>query len=110
MDGRMVSHSNDESMKKVEYSMKEIHEVRSSMNMMYIGDLLSKLGECSCSCVDGASWSIDVDTGESAISTTLNAATTGIGETTMVGGLKYSSNMGWNKRSQSFLFGGLQGC
>ncbi|GKE49310.1 hypothetical protein Tco_1480568, partial [Tanacetum coccineum] len=63
-----------------------------------------------CSCVDGilvdgASWSIDVDTGESAISTALGATSTRIGETTMVGGLKYSSNMGWNKRSQSSLFG-----
>nr|GEW72231.1 hypothetical protein [Tanacetum cinerariifolium] len=70
---------------------------------------------CSCSCVDGilvdgASWSIDVDTGESATSTALGAAATGIGETTIVGALKYSSNIGWNKRSQSYLFGGSQGC
>ncbi|GKF76100.1 hypothetical protein Tco_0225544, partial [Tanacetum coccineum] len=33
------------------------------------------------------SWSIDVDTGESAKSTTLGAAVTGTGETTIVGGL-----------------------
>ncbi|GJR86190.1 hypothetical protein Tco_0210201 [Tanacetum coccineum] len=45
--------------------------------------------------VDGASWSIDVDTGESAKSTALGAATTGTGETTIVGGLKYSSNIGY---------------
>ncbi|GJX56880.1 hypothetical protein Tco_0286777 [Tanacetum coccineum] len=51
--------------------------------------------ECSCSCVDGilvdgASWLIDIDTGESAKSTALGAATTGTGETTIVGvlGLK----------------------
>ncbi|GJZ89158.1 hypothetical protein Tco_0660940, partial [Tanacetum coccineum] len=49
-------------------------------------------------------------TGESAISTTLGVGATGTRETAMVGGLKYSSNMGWNKRSQSSLFGRLQGC
>ncbi|GKD08806.1 hypothetical protein Tco_1188491, partial [Tanacetum coccineum] len=58
---------------------------------------------------DGVSWSMDVDTSESAISTALGAAATGTGETTIVGGLKYSSNKGWNKVSQSSLFGGLQG-
>ncbi|GKF95030.1 hypothetical protein Tco_0284730 [Tanacetum coccineum] len=46
---------------------------------------------------NGASRSIDVDTGDSDISTALGSTTTGTGETTMVGGLKYSSNMGWNK-------------
>nr|GEU57830.1 hypothetical protein [Tanacetum cinerariifolium] len=53
----------------------------------------------SCYCidgihVDGASWSIDVDTSESAISAALSAAATGTEETTIVRGLKYSSNMG----------------
>nr|GEW41137.1 zinc finger, CCHC-type, retrotransposon Gag domain protein [Tanacetum cinerariifolium] len=47
---------------------------------------------------DGVSWSMDVDTGESTISTALGAAATGTVETTIVGGLKYSSNKGWNKR------------
>nr|GEW16607.1 hypothetical protein [Tanacetum cinerariifolium] len=74
---------------------------------------LEMVGECSCSCVDGilvdgASWSMEVDTGESAKSTTLGAAATGSGETRIVGGLKYSSNIGWNKRSQSSLCGGIQ--
>nr|GEV31591.1 hypothetical protein [Tanacetum cinerariifolium] len=55
--------------------------------------------ECSCSCVneilvDGAYWSINVDTRESAKSTALGAATTGTRETTNVRGLKYSSNIG----------------
>ncbi|GKB53381.1 hypothetical protein Tco_0904134, partial [Tanacetum coccineum] len=45
---------------------------------------------------DGASWSMDVDTCESAISTALGAVATGTGETTIVGGLKYSLNKGWN--------------
>nr|GEW55638.1 hypothetical protein [Tanacetum cinerariifolium] len=53
------------------------------------------LGECSCSCidgilVDGASWSIDVDTSESAKSTALGAASTGTRETAIIGGLKHS--------------------
>nr|GEV12081.1 hypothetical protein [Tanacetum cinerariifolium] len=48
--------------------------------------------ECSCSCVDviivdGASWSIDVDTGELAKSTALGAAASGTGEVEIVGGL-----------------------
>ncbi|GJU94900.1 hypothetical protein Tco_1319656 [Tanacetum coccineum] len=69
--------------------------------------------ECSCSCVDGilvdgASWSIDVETGESAKSPAHGALATGTGELAIVRGLKYSSNMGWNKRSQSSLGGGLQ--
>nr|GFA74836.1 retrovirus-related Pol polyprotein from transposon TNT 1-94 [Tanacetum cinerariifolium] len=56
------------------------------------------LGECSCSCIDGiltdgASWSIDVDTGESAKSTALGAAAIGTRETSNVGGLKYSSKI-----------------
>nr|GEV15766.1 reverse transcriptase domain-containing protein [Tanacetum cinerariifolium] len=55
-------------------------------------------GECSCSCVDGilvdgASWSIDVDIGELAKSIALYAASTGTGDTTIVGGLKYSLNI-----------------
>nr|GEY40246.1 RNA-directed DNA polymerase, eukaryota, reverse transcriptase zinc-binding domain protein [Tanacetum cinerariifolium] len=55
--------------------------------------------ECSCSCVDGilvdgASWLIDVDTGELTKSTALGAASTGTGETALDGGLKYSSNIG----------------
>nr|GEY31871.1 hypothetical protein [Tanacetum cinerariifolium] len=56
-------------------------------------------GEFYCSCVDGivvdgSSWSIDVDTGESAKSTALGATTTGTGETSIDGGVKYSSNIG----------------
>nr|GEV74974.1 reverse transcriptase domain-containing protein [Tanacetum cinerariifolium] len=58
--------------------------------------------------ISSASWLIDVDTGESAISTTLGAEATGTREIALDGGLKYSLNMGWNKRSQSSLFGGLQ--
>nr|GEX59317.1 copia protein [Tanacetum cinerariifolium] len=58
-------------------------------------------GECSCSCIDGilddgASWSIDVDTGESAKSTALGTVVTGTGETAIVRGLKYSSNIGFD--------------
>ncbi|GKB11914.1 hypothetical protein Tco_0845837 [Tanacetum coccineum] len=49
------------------------------------------------------------DTCESAKSTSLYAIATGTGETTLVGGLKYSSNISWNKRSQSFLIGGYIG-
>nr|GEU35535.1 putative reverse transcriptase domain-containing protein [Tanacetum cinerariifolium] len=52
--------------------------------------------------------SIDVDTCELAISTALGSTAIVTGETTIVRGLKYSSNMGWDKRSQSSLFGGLQ--
>nr|GEX06933.1 uncharacterized mitochondrial protein AtMg00810-like [Tanacetum cinerariifolium] len=58
--------------------------------------------------VDGASWSIDVDTCQLAKSTTLSAATIRTGETSIVGGLKYPSNIGWNKISQSSLGGGIQ--
>ncbi|GJV89849.1 hypothetical protein Tco_1533787 [Tanacetum coccineum] len=36
------------------------------------------------------------------------AAATGTVDTTIVGGLKYSSNKGWNKVSHSSLFGRLQ--
>nr|GEW71341.1 reverse transcriptase domain-containing protein [Tanacetum cinerariifolium] len=53
-------------------------------------------------------WSIDVDTGDSVVTTALSVAATGTRETTMVRGLKYSSNMGWKKRSQSSLLSGLQ--
>nr|GEZ02647.1 retrotransposon protein, putative, Ty1-copia subclass [Tanacetum cinerariifolium] len=42
---------------------------------------------------DGASWSIDANTSESAKSTALGAVATGTGETTIVVGLKYSSNI-----------------
>ncbi|GJU09699.1 hypothetical protein Tco_1132095 [Tanacetum coccineum] len=38
---------------------------------------------------------IDVETGDSVVSIALGAAATGTGETVVVGGLKYSSNMGW---------------
>nr|GEV98135.1 hypothetical protein [Tanacetum cinerariifolium] len=62
---------------------------------------LKRIGEkwYQRSCVDGmlndgASWSIDVDKGKSAISTALGAAATRTIETTIVGGLKYSSNKG----------------
>ncbi|GKE21873.1 hypothetical protein Tco_1433385, partial [Tanacetum coccineum] len=58
--------------------------------------------------VYGLSWSIDVHTGESAKSIALGATATGTGETAIVGGLKYSSNIGWNKRSHSSLGGGIQ--
>nr|GEZ05038.1 hypothetical protein [Tanacetum cinerariifolium] len=51
-----------------------------------------------------------VDEGEAAISTAFNTIATGIEKTALDGGLKYSSNMGWNKRSQSVLFSGLKGC
>nr|GFC72862.1 hypothetical protein [Tanacetum cinerariifolium] len=54
--------------------------------------------------------SIDVETGDSVVSTTLGAVATRTEETALLGGLKYSSNMSWNKRSQSSLFGGLQSC
>ncbi|GJX58100.1 hypothetical protein Tco_0289490 [Tanacetum coccineum] len=71
--------------------------------------------ECSYSCVDGilddgSSWSMDVDTVESAILIALGATATETVKTSIVGGLKYSSNKGWNKVSQSSLFGGLQDC
>ncbi|GJR18866.1 hypothetical protein Tco_0967393 [Tanacetum coccineum] len=46
---------------------------------------------------ESASWSIEVDTGESAISTALGVVATRAGETTLGGGSKYSSNIGWNK-------------
>ncbi|GKG57499.1 hypothetical protein Tco_0584925, partial [Tanacetum coccineum] len=54
--------------------------------------------EYSCCCfdgilVDGASWSMEVDTGESAKTAALGAAATGTGETTIDGGLNYSSNI-----------------
>nr|GEW91506.1 hypothetical protein [Tanacetum cinerariifolium] len=62
------------------------------------------LEECSCSCVDGvlddgAFWSIDVDTRELAKSTALGAATNGTGETSIDGGLKYSSNIDTKEQS-----------
>ncbi|GKC76758.1 hypothetical protein Tco_1127532 [Tanacetum coccineum] len=47
--------------------------------------------------------SIDIDTGESAKSTALGAATLRTRETAIVGGLKYSSNIGWNRRSNHLL-------
>ncbi|GJU96340.1 hypothetical protein Tco_1321096 [Tanacetum coccineum] len=56
--------------------------------------------------VDYASWSIEVDIGEPVRSAGLGAAATGTGETTLEGGLKNSSNIGWNKISQSFVVGG----
>nr|GEV08242.1 retrovirus-related Pol polyprotein from transposon TNT 1-94 [Tanacetum cinerariifolium] len=46
-----------------------------------------------------ASWSIDIDTRESAKSTALGAAATGIRETTIDGGLKYSSNIDTKEQS-----------
>ncbi|GJX11198.1 hypothetical protein Tco_0201057, partial [Tanacetum coccineum] len=46
-----------------------------------------------------ASWPMDVDTGESAISIALGASATGTIETIIVGGLKYSSSKDWNKVS-----------
>ncbi|GJX52254.1 hypothetical protein Tco_0280623 [Tanacetum coccineum] len=44
--------------------------------------------------VDGASWSIDIDISESTKSTVLGAAAIETGKTAIVGGLKYSSNIG----------------
>nr|GEW71896.1 hypothetical protein [Tanacetum cinerariifolium] len=63
------------------------------------------LGECSFSSVDeilvdGLSWSIDVDTEESAKSTALGAAATGTEDTAIVGGLKYSSNIDTTEQSR----------
>ncbi|GKE75807.1 hypothetical protein Tco_1537848, partial [Tanacetum coccineum] len=64
---------------------------------------------CSCSLVKTYQEEIHLlNTGELAKSTTLDAAATGTRETAIVGWLKYSSNMGWNKRSQSFIGDGLQ--
>nr|GEU56449.1 reverse transcriptase domain-containing protein [Tanacetum cinerariifolium] len=50
-----------------------------------------------------ASWSIDVDTGESAKSTALGAATTGTRETDIVGGLKYSSNIDFMEKFMAWI-------
>nr|GEW22868.1 putative ribonuclease H-like domain-containing protein [Tanacetum cinerariifolium] len=58
--------------------------------------------------VDGASWSIDVDTCDLDKSTALGAGTTGIEEIEIGKGLKCSSNMGWKKRSQSSLDNGTE--
>ncbi|GKA12561.1 hypothetical protein Tco_0692107 [Tanacetum coccineum] len=49
--------------------------------------------------VDGASWLIEVDTGEPVGLACLGAAATGTGKTTLEGGLKNSSNIVWNKIS-----------
>ncbi|GKG12815.1 hypothetical protein Tco_0347052 [Tanacetum coccineum] len=46
---------------------------------------------------NGVSWSIEVNIGEPVGSTGLGVAATGPGETTLGGGLKNSSNIGWNK-------------
>ncbi|GKG04571.1 hypothetical protein Tco_0314958 [Tanacetum coccineum] len=47
------------------------------------------------------------DEGVSVESTGFGAATTGTKESTQGGGLKYSSNIGRNKISQSFFVGGI---
>ncbi|GJS52912.1 hypothetical protein Tco_0626274 [Tanacetum coccineum] len=49
--------------------------------------------------IDGASSSIEFDIGEPVRSTCLREAAIGTGETTLRGGLKNSSNIGWNKIS-----------
>nr|GEW84003.1 hypothetical protein [Tanacetum cinerariifolium] len=56
------------------------------------------IGECSCFCDDGVlddgtSWSMEVNTGESAKSVSLGAAAIGTEETAIVEGLNYSSNI-----------------
>nr|GEV98084.1 hypothetical protein [Tanacetum cinerariifolium] len=58
---------------------------------------LRKLDSISYYARDGASRSIDVDTGESAVSTALGSAATRNEHIAIVGGLMYSSNMGRNK-------------
>ncbi|GKE35527.1 hypothetical protein Tco_1454849 [Tanacetum coccineum] len=55
--------------------------------------------------VAGATCSTEVDQGVPVRSTGLRAASTGTGETIHGGGLKYSSNIGGNIKSQSFLAG-----
>ncbi|GKA66850.1 hypothetical protein Tco_0766658 [Tanacetum coccineum] len=60
------------------------------------------------SCVDGASWSMEVDTGESAKTTALRAATSRTGETTIVGGLKYSLNIGFETSPELDVAGVIQ--
>ncbi|GKF57203.1 hypothetical protein Tco_0170740, partial [Tanacetum coccineum] len=44
--------------------------------------------------VEGASWLMEIDTGESANTSALGAAASGTRETAIVRGLKYSSNIG----------------
>nr|GEY41651.1 hypothetical protein [Tanacetum cinerariifolium] len=86
---------------------KEIHKV-DHHEVGVFGDSskpCEMFGEFSCSCVDGilvdgASWSIDVDTRESAKSTALGAASTGTGETTIDGGVMYSLNIGFDPQLQ----------
>ncbi|GKD69531.1 hypothetical protein Tco_1323621 [Tanacetum coccineum] len=55
--------------------------------------------------VEGAAWSMEVDEGELVGSASHGAAATET-EESLSGGLKYSSNIGWNNISQSFLVGG----
>ncbi|GKD95298.1 hypothetical protein Tco_1375135, partial [Tanacetum coccineum] len=59
--------------------------------------------------IEGASYSREVDRGEPVRSAGLRAASAGTGETTLGGGLKNSSNMSWNKISQSFFVSGTYG-
>nr|GEW53659.1 hypothetical protein [Tanacetum cinerariifolium] len=101
MECEMVSHSMTIHEKSSLH--KEIHKVDHHENVVFLVILqnLKKIRECSCSCVDGIlidglSRSIDVDTGDSVVSTALNAAATRTVETVVVGGLKYSSNIGVN--------------
>ncbi|GKE45291.1 hypothetical protein Tco_1472575 [Tanacetum coccineum] len=66
--------------------------------------------ECVSCIVDevlaaGASCSMEVDKGVPIGLACLGAAAIGAGETTLYRGLKYLSNIGWNKISQSFFVG-----
>ncbi|GJT59314.1 hypothetical protein Tco_1002847 [Tanacetum coccineum] len=66
------------------------------------------IGECSFSCdegilVEGASWLMEIDTGESTNTSALRAAASRTRETAIIGGLKYSSNIG----ASSFVFKNL---
>ncbi|GJW14619.1 retrovirus-related pol polyprotein from transposon TNT 1-94 [Tanacetum coccineum] len=55
--------------------------------------------------IKGATLSMEVDEGETVRSAGLGVATTQTRETTLGGGLKNSSNVDWNNKSQSFLVG-----
>nr|GEU60880.1 hypothetical protein [Tanacetum cinerariifolium] len=57
---------------------------------------------------EGVSRSVVVDDGEPTISTTRGAIAIRTGEIALCGGLKYTSNIGWNNLFQSFLFGALK--
>ncbi|GJS27248.1 hypothetical protein Tco_0487868 [Tanacetum coccineum] len=63
-------------------------------------------GECSYSCVDGIlvdgeSWSMEANIGESAKTTALGAAATGTEETTIVGGLNLDLELAFISETNS---------